>query len=60
MNFVMSVRVYVCFCNLWVCVFVDFVLLCVCVCVCMCGICKVLAFVCVDFLMSGYVYVWIL
>ena len=37
------------FCNVWVCVFVGFVM-CVCVCVC----------VCVDFVMCEFAYVWVL
>ena len=61
--------------NVWVCVFVGFVLcgcvymwLCMCwfcnvrVCmgVCMCGFCNVWVSVCVGFVMCGCVYVWVL
>ena len=41
------------FCNMWVCVCVDFVM-CVCVCVCMFGFCNMWVCVCVGFVMSGY------
>ena len=52
-------------CNVWVCLYVGFVMFCVCmcgfgnvwvrVCVCMYGFC-VCVCVCVDFVICGYVY----
>ena len=41
--------------NVWVCVYVVFVMR-----GCMCGFCNVWVCVCVGFLMCGCVYVWVL
>ena len=43
------------FCDVWVCVCMDFVM-----CVCVCGFCDVWVCVCVGFVMCGCVYVRVL
>ena len=48
------------FCNVWVCVYVRFVMVCLCVCVCMYGFCNVWVCVCVRFVMAGCVFVCVL
>ena len=45
------------FCNVWLCVFIGFVMCCF---MCMCVFCNVCVCVCVGFVMCGCVYVWVL
>jgi len=52
------------FCNVWVCLYVEFVMRgCMyvwdfqCVGLCICGVCNVRMYVCVGFVMCGCVYV---
>ena len=44
------------FCNVWVCVCVG---VCVYVGFVMCGCCNIWMCLCVDFVMCGFVYVWV-
>ena len=48
---------YVWFFNVWVCLFMGFVM---CGCVCMCGFCDVCVCLCMGFVMCGCAYVWVL